>query len=324
MLLSLGWEVGELARLSLREAVTGCLSWMYSIYWESKRYGMLSRLDKFAVFVSTAVVPVLLAISLSLKFGSSGQGESLRHVSIAILGAVGVGHLIAFLQQRHRARPPVQDVHGVRKLRERLGVFAQEIAGLSDANVVLDEFRDFASDVVDIACEALCSTRHVRGTLMLHDGDFADLAVVLVWPESGDVDPDFLIRLETQSSGRLVPADGRGVAGFTFTEQRVAYVPNKAFPAAWFTDFFVDGVVDPVRLGDVWKPSDTRRYRSVVSAPVTHKVKGYRQRLGVLNLESGERDSFGDADFHLAEIFASSVGEALVVAMEKRRELREA
>ena len=306
---------------TISQALRHLAAAFYSVYWESKRYRWLSRLDKAAAFVSTAILPLLLSAYLAFDFYKNPESAAVKLAAIVLLASVALGHMAFYVQQRHRRRPTVSDVHGVRELWKRLDEFEDDLGRIQSREHLPDEVRAFLRSAVDIACDALCGDRHVRGTVMLQGRKSEPLVVDFVWPGSSDVDSAFSIPLVEDKPGHFIPQDNLGVAGFSFCDQRLAYVPNKQFRAAWFIDFHTDGNIDPVRLGDAWRPSKTRRSASVLSVPVSYSRGDADFRLGVLNMEGPNRDSFSDADFHMARLFGDAIGQALFMAARRNADL---
>jgi hypothetical protein len=268
-------------------------------------------------------VPLLIAAKLAFDLVADPMAAIIQWFGVALLSAVGLGHLLACIAQLRRRRPEVSDVFGIRKLSLALERFRADLGALREREAVLRRGRDFINETVTTTCAALCNERDLRGTLMLYSSEREALEVEGVWPPSSDVDDKFVIHLRNKDGHLCLEDDNKGMAGHVFVDERIGYLPNRHFRVAWHIDYTMTGSIEPVRLGDVWKDSRSRRFACVLSSPVFMRVDGKNQGLGVLNLESKQWDIFSDADFHLMEIAAHTFGVGLTLLSDKVASLKE-
>jgi len=295
-------------RPSFRRTVATIGSWLYSCWWECKRYGWISHLNGVVRFLVAVILPLGIAAELALRLVENPAAAAVQWAAITILAAIAFFHLVSFVMRRGHHRPEVRDVYGVRRLNLILQSLLQDVSSITSVQTLESKTRDLLTEVVKIACEALCDKENLRGTIMLFARERSALIIKGLWPDSSDLDTSFCIPISGPESGQRTPEGRRGMAGFSFVNDQMTYLPNRHFRTAWYIDCNMSGEIEAVRLGDVWQESQSRRFCCVLSAPIYIPHSGGRLPFGVLNLESKKWDAFSDADFHLMGIVADAFG----------------
>jgi hypothetical protein len=304
-------------RPSLKGTLRTVAGYLYTQWWESKRYGLFSRLHVIAEWVGRTAVPLAVA-----AYAATDVVDA-KWLVVSLSALVGVLYLLSLLQQRSKRRPMVKDVYGLRQLQRHLRVYKDLVGEIATKAVLETKFRHFMIDCIHTTCEALCGDRHLRGSIMFWHGEERYLSIAIVWPESRDVDEALQIPLRDDGDGEMVPVDGKGLAGYAIAKKGSAYMPNRAFGATWFLDVHTDGCIDAVSRGDCWKGSKSRRLVSVLSVPLIYRKRDEEKRIGVLNIESGVRDCFGDADFHLAALVAEVLVDGCIITAERNEQMKQ-
>ena len=306
---------------SFRAVIRVILCWVYTCFWESKRYGLLGKLDRPARFLANVLLPIGVAAQLTVSWATGKTTIGLQMFNITLLVMIAAGHLVSYIQQRTKARPPVGDVYEIRNLLENLWASKQKMQRISNHQALVQATERFIEQALKAACRASCGERIVRATLMFKNKN-NELTVSVLSEPVGDHDPEFSIPLTEDAHGDLIPKGNKGLAGFAFGKGHTMYLPNRHFRACWQLDLHADGSIAPKKRGDLWKESRVCRFASVLCTPVIDHSTEREHPIAVLNLESPKWDSFGDADFHLISIVADTLADGLVEAKEVLKGLK--
>jgi len=256
-------------------------------------------------------------LSVSAKLALDALGLQILSVSCLALSFVfliAVARLLLFLTLRSGSRPVLEDVHEVRKILRNLDIFRVKARGAKKGDLG-DLSFEFVRGIMKAACNAICHGQDIRASLMIEQQNRLILADV--WPPVPGADWSFSPSLPTKPDRKrkLTPKDQVGVAGFAFLGLFGVYVPNVLARKGYWVSWAQSGRIEFSEIGSIWLESDAAsRYQALLSAPVfIQKPEDEFNPWGVLNIECETRDPFGDADFHLACVFARVLAQAFEI-----------
>ncbi|MFC2078444.1 hypothetical protein ACFLSZ_00520 [Candidatus Bipolaricaulota bacterium] len=237
-------------------------------------------------------------------------------LNVVLAFAFAVASILAEWLPRREVRPKVLDVHYVRELQAKLRNLLDELRLHSTSLECVELLGEaFSQQAFESACRAICGHESIRVSYMIED-DNHRLRPSIVYPTAPGYESSTHIRLAADGEGYKLPIGDLGVGGFAHGLCKSVYVPRVSNQAAYFVDAGIDGSVSHIWLGRAWLPSDSRRYKSVISVPVYVREGGANRPLGVLNFESSRYDAFGSADFHIACLLAGLYALGLHATMQ--------
>jgi len=291
---------------------------MYDRLWRFKRWVL--NASWFLRFRSWASLIVIYGIVGQGFLQLAGKGSPIAYIANLVVLAVLAfcRTLLQFQWVTLEERPTPRELHEVLRLQEKLRKLRIKVRNAANSAVLEECLDRLTEDVFNVACQAICAQHSVRVTFMQMKG--GSLQVVKLWPESADLDEEFVIPMERTDKG-LFPRDKQGAAGFAYGSTLPVYVPRTSTRLSYMISISSTGELELTPLGKVFKKSASRRYRSLVCMPVYVTEGDQRVPLGVLNFESRKADNFSTADFHLALMISGFYAEGLKAIMKAKEEL---
>jgi len=266
---------------------------------------------------------ITLPIGVGLQYALTLSGvnaEAVAWINVAAVCSYGLGEILTLIP-KHDTRPQVRDVHEIRRLLRALDELCDQLRRANDVQTVNELSERYIRRAYRTACTALSPIGQTRVTMMMKDAD-DKLRIQAVFPESAAVNTSFAIQLAAdEKTGVLLPASGKGAAGFAYGLLSTVYVPNVKRGIGLLLDPQVDGSLERASIGDIWDSSTRRRFRSLICTPALATTNSKPFPVAILNFESSRRDPFLAADFHLACTIAALLAQGFEASERRRREV---